>query len=661
MTEQIHCLIGNPNTGKTSLFNELTTSYAYVGNWSGVTVEKKLGNLKTKRGTLIDLPGIYDLSPVSEDERIVTHFLLEEKFDDIVNIIDAANLERNLLLTIQLLELGAPLLIGLNMIDVALGRGAKIDIPLLTRKLKAPIFPVIARKGKGVDEILVALGEEAFPRRPLKIDYGEHMERAIRSVETIAAETITKKKARFIAIQLLLHNHTAESLISSSALEKIRAIRTALQSELKQPIEDHVYEVRHLYVKTITEEVWIPANTTSTPLSDKLDRIFTHKIFGIPLFLAIMWLILQVTFTWVGSPLSDLLYGFISGPLTVWITQFLHIIGASGFLTDLLVEGVVAGVGSVLVFVPQILVIFFFISLLEDSGYMARIAVVMDRLMEMFGLNGKAFIPMIIGFGCNVPGIMAARSIEEKKERLLTILVSPFMSCSARLPVYALFVGVFFKQYQALVVLSLYVIGIVLALVVTKILSKTILKNDSSIFVVELPPYRLPSAKTIWRSTAEKGKGFIKKAGTFIFAGSVVIWLLNYCGPNGVDVPMGESFLAMIGKAIAPLLAPLGFGFWQAGATLIPGFLAKEVIISTMSIIYATNDASLAMIITSHYTSLSAYCFMLFILLYIPCLATVAAIRKETTSWKWTVFATFYPLMTAYLIVLLVYQIGRLF
>lgn len=661
MSEQIHCLIGNPNTGKTSLFNELTTSYAYVGNWSGVTVEKKLGNLRTKRGTLIDLPGIYDLSPVSEDERIVTHFLLEEKFDDIVNIIDAANLERNLLLTIQLLELGAPLLIGLNMIDVALGRGAKIDIPLLTRKLKAPVFPVIARKGKGVDEILVALGEEALPRRPLKIDYGEHMERAIRSVETIAAETITKKKARFIAIQLLLHNHTAEYLISSSALEKIRTIRRALQSELKQPIEDHVYEVRHLYVKTITEEVWIPANTASTPLSDKLDRIFTHKIFGIPLFLAIMWLIFQVTFTWVGSPLSDLLDGFISGPLTDWITQFLHMIGASVFLTDLLVEGVVAGVGSVLVFVPQILVIFFFISLLEDSGYMARIAVVMDRLMEMFGLNGKAFIPMIIGFGCNVPGIMAARSIEEKKERMLTILVSPFMSCSARLPVYALFVGVFFKQYQALVVLSLYVIGIVLALVVTKILSKTILKNDSSIFVVELPPYRLPSAKTIWRSTSEKGKGFIKKAGTFIFAGSVVIWLLNYCGPNGVDVPMGESFLAMIGKAIAPLLAPLGFGFWQAGATLIPGFLAKEVIISTMSIIYATNDASLATIITSHYTALSAYCFMLFILLYIPCLATVAAIRKETTSWKWTVFATVYPLMTAYLIVLLVYQIGRLF
>lgn len=291
---------------------------------------------------------------------------------------------------------------------------------------------------------------------------------------------------------------------------------------------------------------------------------------------------------------------------------------------------------------------------------MARIAVIMDRIMENFGLNGKSFIPMIIGFGCNVPGIMAARSIEEEKERLTTILITPFMSCSARLPVYGLFVAVFFAQHQALIVLSLYVLGIVAALVVSYILSKTILKKDTSIFVVELPPYRMPSIKTLWRSTWEKGKGFVKKAGTFIFAGSVIIWILNYTGPNGLDVPVNESFLHAIGTTLAPLLTPLGFDSWQAAATLIPGFLAKEVIVSAMAIIYAVNDNALVSMISSHFTALSAYSFMVFILLYTPCLATVAAIRKETTSWKWTLLAVTYPVTIAYVLSFIVYQVGSL-
>ena len=396
-------------------------------------------------------------------------------------------------------------------------------------------------------------------------------------------------------------------------------------------------------------------------LTEKLDRIVTHNIFGIPIFLFIMWLIFQTTFTWIGTPLSDKLDAFFAGPLTDTVKSLMDGAGVVPFLQDLITDGVIAGVGGVLVFVPQILVLFFFISLLEDSGYMARIAVIMDRVMEIFGLNGKSFIPMIIGFGCNVPGIMAARSIEEEKERLTTILIAPFMSCSARLPVYALFAGVFFKENQALIVLSLYVIGIVVALLVSLVLSKTVLKNDTSVFIVELPPYRLPSTKTLWRSTWEKGKGFVRKAGTFIFGGSVLIWLLNYAGPGGFNVDIDDSFLAMIGGAIAPLLIPLGFSSWQAGATLIPGFLAKEVIVSAMAIIYAVKDDALVSMIHTQFTPLSAYCFMLFILLYIPCLSTVAAIRKETSSWKWTLIATTYPIATAYLLTMAVYQIGSLF
>lgn len=663
MSQNTYCLLGNPNTGKTSLFNALTGSYEYIGNWSGVTVEKKVGTLRSKTGKLIDLPGIYDLNPISRDETVVTRYLLEEKFDCMLNIVDSSQIERNLNLTIQLLEFGAPVVMGLNMIDVATGRGIHLNIQDLARKLRIPILPVVARSGKGTDDILTTLSEKhVAPAIPLVLPYGDLAEKAISTIMELTKGVIAPKQSRWLAVQFLSKNEVTEEFLEMTPnFEQLITIRNELDKALDGNIENHFHQIRANYIHDICLTAVEYTRNSDTPLSDKLDRIFTHKLLGIPLFLGIMWLIFQITFTWVGAPLSDLLDGFIGGTFTDWVTSALTTIGASGFIIDLITDGIIAGVGGVLVFVPQILVIFFFISVLEDSGYMARIAVVMDRIMELFGLNGKAFIPMIIGFGCNVPGIMAARSIEESKERTLTILVSPFMSCSARLPVYALFVGVFFEKYQALVVLSLYVIGILIALIVTKILSKTLLKKDNSVFVVELPPYRLPSLKTLWRSTWEKGKGFLRKAGTFIFAGSVVIWLLNYAGPSGFDVPMGESFLAIIGGIIAPLLVPLGFGTWQAGATLIPGFLAKEVVVSTMAIIYTVGESSLGSVVSSFYTPLSAYCFMLFILLYIPCLATVAAIRKETTSWKWTAFSVAYPLVTAYVIVFLVYQIGSLF
>lgn len=369
----------------------------------------------------------------------------------------------------------------------------------------------------------------------------------------------------------------------------------------------------------------------------------------------------MLTFDWLGSPLADLLDQFFSGPLTDWLSKLLSLIGASPFIKELVLSGIVSGVGGVLVFVPQIFILFFFISLLEDSGYMARVAMVMDRFMEAIGLNGKAFIPMIIGFGCNVPGVMATRTIEQPKERLLTILLLPFMSCSARLPVYALFAGTFFAKNQAIVVFFLYVLGIVVALGLAKLFSATLLKDESSVFVIELPPYRMPQALTLWRSTWDKGKGFVRKAGTFIFGGSVAIWLLTYVGPKGIGVSMDDSFLAVIGSVLAPILAPLGFGTWQAGASLITGFLAKEVVVSTMNIIYHAKDMDVLQgAIVQHFTPLSALSFMAFVLLYTPCLATVATIRKETGARKWMFVSIGCALTVAYTISFLIYEGGKL-
>ncbi|PEZ08892.1 ferrous iron transport protein B [Bacillus sp. AFS018417] len=654
-------LLGNPNTGKTSLFNALTGSYEYVGNWSGVTVEKKIGKLKDKKGTLIDLPGVYNLNPVSRDEGVVTQFLLTDEFHHMLNIVDASQFERNMHLTLQLLEFGKPLSIGLNMIDVARQRGIIIDVKKLAEILGVTVIPVIARSGKGCEELLASLHEsDRVEQKPFILSYGEKIDAGIQQVMD-KLQQANYEHPRWLALQFLGNNEVVEKELSQlHAYNEIVAIRSALEAELDVTLEQHIYGARAAYIEKLKTSVIRHEKEGSIPFSERIDKLITHKIWGLPIFLGIMYFIFQVTFTWIGTPLSDQLDAFVGGPFTDWVTTALTNMGASEFIRALITDGVIAGVGGVIVFVPQIFVLFFFISLLEDSGYMARIAVVMDRIMEFFGLNGKAFIPMIIGFGCNVPGIMAARTIEQDKERLLTILVTPFMSCSARLPVYALFAGVFFPHSQAIVVFSLYIVGIILALLVTKIMSVTVLKEEKSIFVIELPPYRVPQAKTLWRSTWEKGKGFVRKAGTFIFGGSVVIWLLNYAGPSGFDVKMGDSFLAMIGGVLAPILAPLGFGTWQAAAALLTGFLAKEVVVSAMAIIYSVKEDVLGNIIGAHFTALSAYAFMFFILLYVPCLATVAVIRRETGSVKWTIFSVVYPLIVAYVLTLIVYQVGSM-
>lgn len=661
---QSYCILGNPNVGKTSLFNALTGSYEYIGNWSGVTVEKKVGKLKDNVGDLVDLPGIYDLSPISKDETVVTDYLMSTSFTGMINIIDACQLKRNLNLTIQLMELNKPMIIGLNMIDVATQRGIKINYQALMRKLKVPVFPIVARKAKGTHSLLGELNYlEPHQRRAFKINYGTEIETAIQQICSIIKQDnmYPTERLRFIAIQYLIDNVQIYQELDAMILEQLEPIKRKLSNATEQSTRQRIEAVRNDYINQLLEDIVEYPEEDKQFFTSKVDRLLLNRYLGIPIFLGIMWLIFQTTFTWIGTPLSDQLDAFISGPLSEWIKSVMNTLHITSFLQDLITDGIIAGVGSVLVFVPQIVVLFFFISLLEDSGYMARIAVLMDKTMESIGLSGKSFIPMIIGFGCNVPSIMAARSIENEKERLITILVAPFMSCSARLPVYALFVGAFFSAHQSLVVLSLYILGIVVALLVSTLLNKLILKDNQSVFIVELPTYRVPSFKTLWRSTWEKAKGFVKKAGTFIFGGSVVIWTLTYIGPHGVNVPINQSFMHMIGQGFANLITPLGFGSWQAGATLIPGFLAKEVIISSMAILYSSSESGLTQVIQQQFTPLSAYAFMIFILLYVPCISTVATIRKETSSWKWTLLAVVYPIATAYILTFVFYQVSQLF
>lgn len=694
MSAPTTALVGNPNTGKTSLFNALTRSYEYVGNWTGVTVEKKVGRLHRQAGALIDLPGIYSLHPMSRDESVAVQYLLDERPNAIVNVVDASQLERNLMLTVQLLEYGVPVYVALNMTDVAAGRGIHIDPAKLSAALGVPVIPVNARKKQGIASILERLqpqaaegayaqasargsasgGSAASPtepagrRSPLVLNYGDEAEQAIERIAALLPGD-DAVPLRWTALQYIEQNETVrQSVQERIGTEQARQIGRIIE-EAEQRLRDsgaalhlpqRLRSIRMEFIRQVIASSVHAEQRQVRTMTERLDNIVTNRWLGIPIFILIMFLTFKVTFDWLGTPLSDALDAFFSGPLTEGVAALLDAAGASSFTHALLEEGIIAGVGGVLVFVPQIFLLFLFISFIEDSGYMARVTVVMDRLMEAVGLNGKAFIPFVIGFGCNVPGIMAARTIEQPRERLVTTLLVPLMSCSARLSVYALFAGVFFQAHQAIVVLSLYLLSIVLSLLLAKLFTKRFMKEEHSIFVVELPPYRMPQWQTLFRSTWEKGKGFVRKAGTFILGGSVLIWFLTYAGPGGLGVEMDDSYLALIGGFLAPLLAPLGFGTWQAGAALLTGFLAKEIVVSTMNIIYHAPDAAMLQAqIAQAFTPLSAYTFCVFLLLYVPCLATVGILRKETASWRWTWFSIGYSLVLAYAAALVVTAVGH--
>jgi ferrous iron transporter FeoB len=660
-------LIGNPNTGKTSLFNYLTGSYALVGNWSGVTVEKKVGQLKNSTGSLIDLPGIYTVAPLSKDESVASQFLIQNHFSQMINIVDASQLERNLQLTIELLELGKPVVMALNMMDVAKHRGTEIDKKKLSELLNIPVIPVVARSGRGCHLVSDRLAVPARTAQHLfRINYGPDAERAIDRLIQWLPEGGADR--RWLAIQCLEGNEDALRLIhSDSDRRDAVAVSGELQAVLQEKgqadtVSDWFYQVRRQYIEKMIRQVvhHRERGTSQTAFSTKLDAVVTNKFAGIPLFLGIMYLIFNITFNWIGNPLSNLLDAFFSGPLTDWTRDALNAVGVVPVIRSVILNGMIAGIGGVIVFVPQIFVLFFFLSWIEDSGYMARVALVMDRLMQMVGLNGKAFIPLVIGFGCNIPGVMAARTIEQPRERLLTVLISPLMSCSARLTVYSLFAGVFFARYQALVVLSLYALSIVMAMLMAKLFS-LFMKHDSSVFVLELPPYRLPNLRTMLRSTWDKAKGFVKKTTTFILGGTIFVWVLSYFGTGGANVPLDRSFLAVICGVLAPLIAPLGFGSWQAASALVSGFMAKESVVSTLSIVYHTASAgSLTESIRQSFTPLQAYSFMVFTLLYIPCMSTVPAIKHEVGSLKLTIFTISYCVVLAYSVSFVVYHLGQL-
>lgn len=580
-------LVGNPNVGKTSLFNILTGSNQYVGNWAGVTVEKKEGYMDNI-AKIVDLPGIYAMDTYSNEEKVSKNYLSTENIDVILNIVDASNLERNLYLTYQLKEFRKPIILLLNMMDVVEEKNIKIDFDLLEKELKVKVIPISASKNTGIDKLKEFLMTDNF-------------------------------------------------------------FDIYVDNEFQFRSEEETYSL----IEQVLKKAVVCCNPNESSITDKIDNLLLNKFLAYPIFLAILYIIFQFTFSWVGQPLSDLLDEGLNNALIPYLNSSLS--SLSPWFKSLLVDGIVGGIGSVIVFLPIILTLFLGISFLEDSGYMSRAAFIMDKLMRRMGLSGKAFIPLIIGFGCSVPGIMASRTLESEKDRKLTALLVPLMSCNARLPVYALFASVFFPGNETLIVFSLYLLGILIAFLIGILFKNTLFKKDEEPFIIELSPYKMPGFKSLTKLTWEKGKGFLKKAGTIIFAASVVIWFLSNFNFTGM-VEMNDSLLASIGKLIAPIFKPLGFGSWENSVAILTGITAKEIILSSMGVIYGGN---LREVLPNHFTVLSSYSFLVFVLLYTPCVSVVAAMKKEYGS-KMMYFSIFYQLILAWIVSFIVYNIGLL-
>lgn len=654
-------LIGNPNTGKTTLFNSLTNKYAYVGNWTGVTVEKKVGTLKDSAVQIVDLPGAYSLNPLTKDEAVVTTYLLHNRPDLILNITNASQLKRNLLLTIQVLERGIPAILILNMIDDLRRSGQSYNLDLLSERLGCKVMATNARGHRGIKELHDQIANyQRVTAHPLQLTYPPMLQQAIRQAsEALTADfEFEPTLARWLAIQFIDQNKAIRKIAKQRKL-------TPLLSQEKyydaQHFADKIYDTRLAFIEKLLKDATETGQSQQPQLTSKIDKVVTNPILGLPIFAGIFFLMFKLSFDWVGTPLSDLLDWFLSVPVSNTANQLLIQAGAIPALRSLIVNGIIAGVGGVLAFIPQIFTLFACISLLEDSGYMARAALVTDRLMQMIGLNGKSFIPLIIGFGCNVTGIMAARTIEQPKERLVTTLIMPFMSCSARLPIYSLVVAAFFPHHQALIVLSIYFLGVVVALLVAKLYQVLFHVKDRSVFIVELPEYHLPRLDIIWHGTWDKGKGFIKKAGTIIFAGTVLIWLLSSFGPRGFVTDSTASYAASLGHALVPMFKPIGIVQWQAISALFTGVLAKEVITSSMMVMFHTSSKAVLITALGQFMSpVAAYAMLAFVLLYIPCFATLATIKEETGSYKWVFFSVVSSFIIAYITAFILFQVGSL-
>ena len=668
MTELIVGLAGNPNVGKTTVFNRLTGMRQHVGNWPGKTVERAEGHFKhgSYEYDVIDLPGNYALSAHSMEEIVSRDFIVDDDSDVIINVVDAANLERNLYLTVQMMELGANMVMALNMNDFAKKKDHIIDIPLMSELLGFPVIEISAKDGDGFEELLTTVEKQAS--NPIdssaKLSYGDELKEHLGDLQSLIEKdsNLLDVPSVWTAIKLLERDSIViekvqKSSQSSAIMAEADKVAGHLHDLYDAGAEEVVANARYAYINGLMAEAVKRPDVEKETTTDKIDRIVTNRFLAPFIFIFVMFLLFHLTFT-IATPFCDFIDEWFA-----WFGEYLAGAVGNEILGSLLQNGIIGGVGGVLVFLPQIILMFLFLSILEDSGYLARAAFTLDKIMHsLVGLHGKAFIPMILGFGCGVPAVMATRTMENESDRLLSMMLIPFMSCTARLPIYSIFIAAFFTANQGLILLSIYLLGIVVALIVAGILKRTMFKGLSAPFVMELPTYKVPSVKGVLLHTWDKTKGFLRKAGTIILGAAIVIWILSYL-PMGVEYGSQECVLGMIGTAIAPIFAPLGFGTWQAGIAILTGLVAKEVVVSTFATLGGLeedDEEGVTELVHDAFTPLSAYSFMAFCLLYVPCFASLGAIKQETNSWKWPLTMACITLVTAYIVSLLIYNVGLL-
>ena len=675
-------LVGNPNCGKTSLFNIASGSHEHVGNYSGVTVDAKEGNFEYGgyKFVIVDLPGTYSISGFSPEELYVRRNLVEETPDIVVNVVDSSNLERNLYLTTQLIDMNLRVVMALNMFDELKARGDELDIKTLGHLLGMPLVPTVSKTGEGIHDLfdkVIELYENPDPQiaRHIHINHGPELEQSIDRVKVAIQKNEDiryKYSTRYLAIRFLENDKEVAGIIDTLPnKDEIIAIKFEEQKRFETLMgtstESAIIDAKYAFVKGALTETYRPGKEKKEhrSVTDRIDAVVTNRWLAFPIFFILLYIVFFGTFTLGEYPMQWIDW------LVAKFGDFVSSIMPDGMVKDLVTDGIIGGVGSVLVFLPNIVLLYFFISLLEDSGYMARAAFIMDRLMHKMGLHGKSFIPMIMGFGCNVPAIMATRTIESRKSRLITTLIIPFMSCSGRLPVYLLIVGAFFPRYGSLVLLGIYILGIAMAIISAKVMSR-FFKDDDLPFVMELPPYRVPTSKSILRHTWEKGKQYLHKITGIILVSSIIIWFLGYF-PHHNDyqdevTQQENSYLGYIGKAIEPVLEPLGFD-WQMGVGILSGVAAKELVVSSMGVMYSigedvesgSGETKLQAALLDSITPAAALAFMVFVLLYFPCIATFGAIMAETGGWKWPLFSAVYTILVAWLMAFAVYRIALLF
>ena len=669
--------IGNPNCGKTTLFNAYTGANLKVANWPGVTVEKVEGTIRDHdtKIRLVDLPGTYSLTSYTMEETVARNFILSDEVDVVINVADASMLERSLYLTLQLLELQKPVVLALNMMDIVTKRGMEIDMHRLPEMLGIPVVPVSARKRRGLDILLHAAIHHKGHTAPDTLvhehtEISHHRHDHHKEFAMVYSDEIEDKiDAVIAALDAKYPDLVNKRWHALKLLERDKEISEKypvdLPDVLDKSYESEIINQKYDFIDEIIREVLVHKQRQDR-LTEALDRVLTHRIWSIPIFLCVMALIFFLTF-FVGDAIKsvfELGIGWLSDAASGGLAS----IGASEIVVSLVVDGIIAGVGTVITFLPNILILFLALAFLEDSGYMARVAYVMEGIMSKLGLSGKAFIPMLLGFGCTVPAIMASRALENKRDRFKVMLVTPFMSCNARLTIYILFAEMFFAQYAMIVAYSMYLIGIVVAIAVSAVIHLFDRKKSANYLIIELPEYKLPDARTVAIYVWEKIKDYLVKAGTTILVATLIIWVLLYFGPQGFVTDMGESFAAYVGKFLVPVFLPIGLGFWQIVVALIAGISAKEVVVSSCAVLFGIVNASSAAGMESFaaalggigFGSLNALCLMIFCLLYVPCAATIATIHKESKSWGWTIFTVLFQLLVAWIVTFAVYQIGSL-